>query len=65
MPGEFTCLHTDYLKLCLVGRFYTQAMPMINMRLTSVRPYYRIDPEEQDPVEPDAGKAKKPEKGKK
>ena len=55
-PNQFTVLHTDFLKLCYNGRFYNQTLPMINTRLTSIRPYYKIEPEKGTAEESKADK---------
>jgi hypothetical protein len=54
VPNEFTVLHTDFLRLCINGRFYGQALPMIKKRLTSVKPYYKIDTEEEEKAKEEA-----------
>ena len=55
-PNQFTVLHTDFLKLCYNGRFYNQTLPMINTRLTSIRPYYKIESEKGTAEEAKADK---------
>ena len=54
VPNEFTVLHTEFLKLCYAGRFFAQALPMIKRRLTSVKPYYKIDTEEEEKAKEEA-----------
>ena len=47
--------------MCYYGRFYNQTLPMINTRLTSIRPYYKIEAEsaEESKVPPADQKKKK------